>query len=1281
LSTLGIDIGSNSVGSAWVDTDRNEIHLGVSVFPAGVDEQENKRGAPKNQARRDKRSQRRTIHRRAERKRCLRKLLVQEGLLPQDLDDFGKLLEANRWPVPSDQDEYQKLLKDNYTVWHVRRDALTRRLHPYEFGRILVHLAQRRGAVGVQIDPDDDDEGKKVKAGMDRLNALMTERGSETVGQLLANLIDERRRSNNGAAWQEPIRNRQYRMPEEDQLFAGRELIRKEFHLLVQRQRSLNDSALAPMLTDDLIRQLDDPSETETWRHGGLLFGQRRTYWDTGTLGRCDLEPTDRCAPEADRHASYYRVIETVNNIRITKRGEPERALTPEERQKVIDALRRQKTGSVATVRKALGIHKKAVKEFYTLNIERDKDRKPNTDWFYREVVHGVFTEERWNQLGERLRESVNRAVLKFDPGNEEHENKLRNTVGLWWALDAAAVDRFIAAWKGRPKLEKRLKLSRRAIRNVLPYMNNYDEKNKRWPTQIEARIRFAEDRSNDATYEQRVRYDLGVQALTKRNRQYLRKHDEPIPPAPMLANPVVRKAVHEVRRHIIAWWHKVGRTPDRIVIEYVRSATQPAKVRNEALARNRKRNAIRKNIIDEFKLGVLSMTQQSRAVERVLLCRQQKALCAYTGQPISEVAAAHGRDVETDHIVPKSRSQDNGFNNKVLVKREANRGKGNKTVKEWMTAGQFAAMEQRLAYLKKGESTDNYFTKKDCGRKWENLHRDAPTTADFLASQLTDTAYAARQVGQWLREVLYDGERDGRRRVFTTKGSYTSILRNDWGLSESELDRQWHNILEPGEGEVDNRSRRARKEKNKSRADHLHHAIDAVCIAFTTPDRIKDLARFAEQQENARAVLGYWPRRKALPPPWPPVHTNPTDDQLRAATAQFREQVLAAAKNLIVYHRPVKRRLVGAFHEDTHYGPVVGPLPAHRTENPQRLFSLRMPVYENRDKRVKPGHLRVPDGWDELSAQLDRAGVPKAAKRAICRRLAALPDPPAGKGGIVRDRTLRDRIRKCLRAAGIDPDNFTLAEIQRIAEDGKLTMKSGVPIKSMILLRTNRNPVIIPRKHLDAKTGKLTPHMDPENPNKPHPRTKRVYIGGNNHHVEIRERTRRRKGETVSEWGGKVVSTFEAAQRNADRLTELKKAGVPMSKKLRQMPRNQRRRFGPIIADVNLRFPVVDRTDNDQVRFVMSLAEGEMIHARRWDSKKKQTIGPADYFVVCKLDKAGNSCSIHFAPHWDARKASEQNRWAVSPADLKNCGPEPGQPPYKVRVSPLGEVRRLEKD
>ena len=89
---LGLDIGSNSVGSAWIDTESGDITMGVSVFPAGVEDRETKRGAPWNQKRREKRSQRRSIHRRAERKKRLRALLTEEGLLPEEPKQISELM-------------------------------------------------------------------------------------------------------------------------------------------------------------------------------------------------------------------------------------------------------------------------------------------------------------------------------------------------------------------------------------------------------------------------------------------------------------------------------------------------------------------------------------------------------------------------------------------------------------------------------------------------------------------------------------------------------------------------------------------------------------------------------------------------------------------------------------------------------------------------------------------------------------------------------------------------------------------------------------------------------------------------------------------------------------------------------------------------------------------------------------------------------------------------------------------------------------------------------------
>jgi CRISPR-associated endonuclease Csn1 len=1247
--SLGLDIGSNSVGSAWVDTEKGEIHLGVSVFQAGVEESEDKRGAPKNQARRQTRSQRRNIRRRAERKRELTRFLMDHDFVPREPKELQNLYEKD--------------------PWQLRRKALTEPLSPQEFARIVIHLAQRRGAVGVESDPDDPDEGK-VKDGMDRLREELLKRyvpenfrddlrknahdfdrycdeNAITIGRLMADLIDDRRFKKNGATWNEPIRNRQYRIPQDHQLFAGRDLIRKEFHLIVKKQRSFTNSELAPMLTNDFVEKLDDPRQTAAWRHSGLLFGQRNTYWDTGTLGRCVLEPTERCVPRADRHASYFRVVETVNNIRIQRLGEVERPMSPEERSKVIALLRGplfkkskgkqepKSSASVTDIKQALGINPrdKTVK----LNIEADEEREINTDWFHREIVHGVFTEARWESMAENLRESVNRAILKFDPDQSKHAVRLREGAGQWWGLDDAAAERLVEAWRRRPALQKRMNLSRTAILNLLPIMERFDAANNRWPTQQEARKVFAKTLTDEHA---RRRYETGAAGLSAADRRFMRlpKHQiapgiPELPPAPMLSNPVVRKAVHEVRRHLMAYLRKFRRKPDRVVIEFARGVKDTAKQRNAVLAANREREKERKSIEESLIAWGIPKSNWEKAVLRVRLSREQNGICPFSltgpnaNRTITEQMAAEGTDVEIEHIVPEALAgKTMAFNNLVLCFREANRGKGMRTPLDWLGPD---AIKEVLRRLEKAPLHENRI-------KWKRLQASTSDEESFRSSQLTDTAYAARQVAAYVSDALFDGqglpERGGERRIYTTKGEYTARLRADWGLHESVIDRV-HGLESPPTAEeltadpnLEQSTRRARKQP-KDRSDHRHHAVDALAIAMVGPELLTEIGRMAREDREYKERTTFWPRRK--PVPLPSAWGTPES---------FHARLTSAFENLIVSHRPVKRRLVGALHEDTHYGPVVAPLPLHRTEGPDTLFTNRISA-----DRLAPNHLRVPAGWDEISAKLDDERIPPGDARALRRELAAMPDPCPEKSGIVRDRALRDRIRKCLRANGMDPDGFTANQIKQLVKDGGLTMKSGVPIKGVILLRTNADPVLIPRKKWHLVNDAMM--LDPD------PRTHRVYIGGNNHHVEIRERKAKGKGELVTKWNGKVVSTFDAARR------------------LRPATNVDGTRPEPS--------PAVDRSDNDDGRFVMSLAEGETIFVRRKDRPQE----PPDYFVVCKLDKAGNSCRIHFAPHWDARKAGEQDRWSVTPGDLRNCGPEPSQPPYKVRVGPLGDVKKLEND
>lgn len=1338
-SVIGIDIGSNSVGSVWIDPTTGTITPGVSVFPAGVDESDDKRGDPKNAKRRMTRRTRITLARRAQRKRELRLKLIEVGLLPPTEAEFKTLLETT-------------------DPWELRRKGLDLTLTPYELGRVFLHLAQRRGALGLHVPDPDEEEGEagkedgKVKAAIGAVRAKMLERNARTFGEFIALVRTERitpittedRRPKTHPMgpreWRQAVRNKAASYEH----CADRPMIRDEFARLWDAQRGFSGET-ARLLTPELRLALDDESGDAVWRHKGLLFGQRRQTWDLGTLGRCDLHPEERCVPHADMHASRYLVVETVNNLKIIERGREARPLTLEEREKIQAYLSgplsmekgRKKKGnaepppdrpkrsvSVTDLRNLMGSSSEgwgraSKNSRFRFNIEHDEDRAINTDWFSREIVHGAVTPAKWAAMPERTRDGLNQAILKFGPEQEDDAKKLRAGVMDWAGLNEAQADALIAAWKTRPKPDaKRLSMSRRAVRNLLTVMDRpepWSDPNRpghtRWLTEIEARKLLVGDgdfvdvttgKSFDDTT--RRRYATGAKGATARDRYYMGKHilmrdGKPVidrdtgeqlaepPPAPLISNPVVRKAIHEVRRHLVEYMTTFGRRPDEVYIELAREAKMGKKDADRLLFRNRLRNRIRNNIIHELDLDAQTFTQQRAAHDRVILCVQQGGVCPLCGQGgLTPRLAANGEGCEVAHIIPRASGGHNGLSNIVLAHKRCNREMGRRTPRQYWSEG--PGFEQGMVWVDgiygdverprpsevkslTGEPLwACYFTKRDDTGKIEQFKKEVKDIQEMTARQEAATKYAARQVMAYLADALYDGkglpERGGERRIFATDGLWTSRLRREWGLFFDTHDARSHGL--------DSYQESRRKEKN--RGDHRHHAIDAVIIALSThrvrnawDEREKRADRDGINTANEEEMENYR-RLHPLDPPEPFKSRNDFREAVKRAV--FGDDGIVRP----VCHRPVKRKLIGALHEETLFGPVLD-----ASGNLTGNYTAKKSVLA-----LDPNHLRLSrpetdkEAVERLAArrQLEK-GVNERDARKWAKAIVESPgyvpkivDPPPGKSGIVRDVALRRRLRACLEEAGLAPNDFSANQVKRLYEAGVFRQFSGVPIRSMVLLRTMSDPVVIDRKRPDHSSGRMVRDTDPA--------SKRAYVGGNNHHIEIR-------ADAKGNWSGEIVSAFEAAQRKLARLRALRQARIPKPDEFRKLPKAERRRHTPVLRDIEQAHPIVDRRDDDARGggFVMSLAEGEML----WMKHKES--GEVGYFVVAKLDKPR---SIVVVPHWDARAATERKnaegekvpdskreQFAVTPSDLKALAPPGHDNAVKVRVSPLGVVTILERD
>lgn len=795
----------------------------------------------------------------------------------------------------------------------LRAKGINDKLTAHEFGRVLFHLNQRRGFKSNRKTDRDPNEGGKIAGGAKALDIAM---GDQTYGQFLNDSATKR------------VRMR----PEGDgyDFYPERRHLEDEFDRLWAAQAAHN-----PKLLTDAVRE----------RLHRIIFFQRELK--AQKVGGCTFYNDEPRLPKSSPLFQELRLYQEVNHLKVTRAGETARVLTLDERNALILSLKTRKKQTFKSLGKIIKLD-----EGEDFNKSSENRSELTGDEVFASFSDKKAFGTRWAHFDAGTQATIIEMV-ENEPDPQTLYDWLIATHGV--TLEEAHAIGKIRLPDGHGRLGETA--SRLILEKLKEAVVTYDEA-----------VTLAINRSHS---------DFRTGEILDALPYYGEILSREIPPGTQnrddddetrwgkITNPTVHIGLNQLRKLVNAVIAIYGR-PDEIVVELARELKLNEKQKAE---RNRDLNANTKaamaraeKLVECGQADNGGNRMRLRIWEELNPSNPLDRRCPFCGNVISMEMLFNGT-AEVEHIIPYSRSFDDGAGNKVIAHRHCNRDKGNKTPYEkWGDTERWPVIAEQVARLHKS-------------KQWRfapDAMERIESNGGFIARQLTDTQYLAKATRSYLSALYPERPSDrlpdeGAKGVYVIPGRMTAMLRRLWGLND----------LLPDHNYVENRH----SEAPKNRLDHRHHAIDAAVVGATTRgllNIVSKAASRAEAQELDKLFDG-------LELPWP----------------SFRDDLRTALDGIVISHKPdhgrtsqpSKRRDVtsGRLHNDTAYG-----LTGEMSENGSPIVVRRKPLLA-----LKPGDITDPIAIPDraLQAGLFRATEGRSGKEFEATLLAFTKSDEAFKG------------------------------------------------------------------------------------------------------------------------------------------------------------------------------------------------------------------------------------------------------------------------------------------
>ena len=936
--SLGLDIGTSSVGWAVLDLDKERIHdLGVRIFERPEDPQN---GDSLAKPRRDARSARRRLKRRRQRLNHLKQFFVDQNILTKDRVE----------EVLDYKSDFNKL-----DVYGLRAKALTEELSPEELLKVLYQIAKRRGfKSNRKVVEESDKEGGRVTSALNTNKKFLADNNYTTVGEALS--CDEKF-----------ALHKRNKRDDYTNSFARDDFLR-ELEAIIKTQQNYTLKNVTEQAINELIYGIDDGQVTNV---SAIMY--QRPFMTKELIekmvGKCTFEDGEKRAPKASYSFEVFRLASDLSHLvfiprdaskRQAKRENLEVRLSPEQIKQVIELAKSQKSLTYKKVRSTAGIS-----EDYVPKDVRGK--KKDGDEFGEENVFGGL--KAYNDIRLALKD-LPEDWVKID--NELAINQIA------YILTTQKADEGIRAELDTLPLSDKAK---EAIVKIKP--TNFKAFGH---LSIKALQKITPHILESMTYDKACEaagYDFKKQSASLEQ----------------ITNPVVKRAITQTLKVVRAIERKYGK-PYFIKVETARDLAKNFKDRKAIENENKENQARNQSIIQTLnENGIVTPTSQQ--IIKVKLYREQNGVCLYSGKPIDFETMLHDDNAyQVDHIVPFSRSNNDGMTNKVLVLTEENQKKANKTPFEYFGADEkrwkeFVARVESTYKTRDVKTSDkatnaiNYKYNGYAMKKKQNLLLQDYKNDSWNVRALNDTRYITRFIQNYLRQNVDFAEGEEKQRVIAPNGTTTAYLRKRWGLAKDRTEDVLHHAKDAAVVAAINQkivyqaNLFSKEQEMKLYLNNAKTIDEKRQILLQSTDEntgeITDEATFTQAQKDL-AQAEYFKLRSneetknRFPAPWPDFSKEVMKRTLNTdiATLQnelrgldnYDEDFRLSIKPIFVSRMP-RRKATAQAHKETTRSPKV-------KDNDQR--TVRMPLNKVKRKDVENSVLKESDKWlyDKLLERLD---------------------------------------------------------------------------------------------------------------------------------------------------------------------------------------------------------------------------------------------------------------------------------------------------------------------